>query len=126
LFGQPFAPAIKPAMVLASATSLASLANILNEGLKGAGKVHPGIVGQLLGSGILAIAALLMVPPWGIVGMAWAAVLGAGGQLLFLIAATSYAFKLPVRTLWGVRLEEFKLLWERLRTALNNFCRFAY
>lgn len=110
-------------MVLALATSLFSLANILNQGLRGAGKAHPGIMGQLLGAGILAIAALLMVPPWGIVGMAGATVFGAGGQLLFLMMATAYSFKLPVRSLWGIRLEEVKLLRERLRSALTTFRR---
>ena len=121
LFGRSFGPAVKPAMVLALATSLFSLANILNQGLRGAGKAHPGIMGQLLGAGILAIAALLMVPPWGIVGMAGATVFGAGGQLLFLMMATAYSFKLPVRSLWGIRLEEVKLLRERLRSALTTF-----
>jgi len=126
LFGRPFAPAVKPAMVLALATSLSALASILNQGFKGAGKVHPGILGELLGCSILGAAAFLMVPLWGIVGLAWAAILGAGGQLLFLVAATSYTFKLPVGALWGIRLEEFKLLWARLRSVFTNFRRFAY
>ncbi len=126
VFGQSFAPAVKPTMVLVLAGSLIPLALILNQGLYGSGETLSSILGRLLGCGILATAAVLMVPRWGIVGMAWAAVLGAAGQLFFLVIAAAYFFKMPVGFFWGIRLQEFKLLWERLLSLCTKFLRFAY
>jgi O-antigen/teichoic acid export membrane protein len=118
LFGREFAPAVKPAAVLALVTSLAALGNILNEGLRGLGKTSPGIGAQFLGGGVVALGAWLLVPSYGLMGMAGAAVLGALGQLLVLLAVVTVLLRLSPAQLWGFRLKEVKSLWGRLREVM--------
>ncbi len=115
LFGREFAPAVKPAAVLALVTSLAALSSVLNEGLRGLGKTSPGIKAQFLGGGVVALGAWLLVPSYGLMGMAGAAVLGVLGQLLVLLAVAMALLRLSPSQLWGFRLEEVKSLWGRLR-----------
>lgn len=118
IFGAEFRPATGPARILAVGTSLLALGNILSEGLKGRGLVLPGIGGQCLGAALIALAGLLLVPRWGISGLALAFVIGAAGQLTLLIAATSYVFGLKVRGFFGLRMTEVKLLCGRVRTRI--------
>jgi O-antigen/teichoic acid export membrane protein len=120
LFGADFAPAVQPAAILALATSLLALGNILNEGLKGRGSAAPGILAQFLGGGLIGLAAWLLVPRHGLAGLAWAAVLGAGGQLAFLVLATSSLLHLNLFSFWGLRRAEVKALCGRV-TALLPF-----
>ena len=58
MFGFKFLAAVWPAVVLALAACLTASANILNQGLRGAGRPHAGLVSQLLGAGVMALAAL--------------------------------------------------------------------
>ena len=87
LFGVDFAAAGQPAAILALATSLTSLANVLNEGLRGLGNTYPGILANLLGAGVLASGAWGLVPSLGLQGLAYAAVFGAMATLGGMIAA---------------------------------------
>ena len=89
LFGFAFARAVRPAVVLALAASLMSTANILNQGLRGAGRPHAGLMSQLLGTGVMAVAALFFLRPFGLVGMGIAVGISACVQLSVLIAATA-------------------------------------
>ncbi len=89
LFGFAFARAVRPAVVLALAASLMSTANILNQGLRGAGRPHAGLMSQLLGTGVMAVAALFFLRPYGLMGMAFAVGISACVQLLVLIAAAA-------------------------------------
>lgn len=116
IFGAEFRPAVGPARILAVATSLMALGNILSEGLKGRGLVLPGIVGQSLAAGLIALTGLFLTPFWGINGLALACVAGAAGQLAFLIAATSYVYGLELSGFFGLRLTEVRLLYGRVRT----------
>ncbi len=89
LFGFEFSRAIRPAVVLALAASLTASAKILNQGLRGAGRPHAGLVSQLLGSGVMALAALLFLRRFGLTGMAFAVWMSACVQLLVLVAAAA-------------------------------------
>ena len=89
LFGFEFSRAIWPAVVLALAASLTASANILNQGLRGAGRPHAGLVSQLFGTGVMALAALLSLRRFGLMGMAFAVLMSACAQLLVLIAAAA-------------------------------------
>ena len=89
LFGFAFAGAVRPAVILALAASLMSTANILNQGLRGAGRPHAGLMSQLLGTGVMAVAALFFLRPFGLVGMGIAVGISACVQLSVLIAATA-------------------------------------
>ncbi len=100
LFGFAFAGAIRPAVVLALAASLAGSANILNQGLRGAGRPHAGLVSQLLGAGVLALAALFFLRRFGLMGMALAVMAGAGAQLLMMVAAAANWLKISPVEFW--------------------------
>jgi O-antigen/teichoic acid export membrane protein len=118
LFGPDFAPAVVPAAILALATSCNALGQVLNEGLRGRGNTFPGIAGQLLGGGVVALAAWVWVSSSGLEGLAWAAVCGALVQLLVLLAAAMILLPLKPAHLWGLRWEEVKTLSGRLLSLL--------
>lgn len=118
LFGLDFTPAVRPAAILALATSLLALGNTLNEGLHGRGSTYPGIIAQLLGGGGLALMAWQLTPHYGIVGLAWAVVVGALGQLMVLVISAAFLFGLNLSQLWGLRLEELRILCLRIYSIL--------
>ncbi len=89
LFGFEFSRAVRPAVVLALAASVMGSANILNQGLRGAGRPHAGLVSQLLGTGVMALGALFLLWPFGLMGMAFAVLMSACAQLLILVAAAA-------------------------------------
>lgn len=120
LFGVDFAPAVRPAAILALATSFLALANVLNEGLKGGGRVIPGILAQFLAAGLIALAAWLLVPRYGLAGLAWAAVIGSVSQLAFLVMTAASLLQVSLPNFWGLRREEVKALCGRV-TALLSF-----
>jgi O-antigen/teichoic acid export membrane protein len=100
LFGFEFSRAIWPAVVLALAASLAASANILNQGLRGAGRPHAGLVSQLLGTGVMAFAALFFLRRFGIMGMAFAVLMSACAHLLALIAAAAKWLRISPLQFW--------------------------
>jgi enterobacterial common antigen flippase len=114
LFGQAFKAAVKPAAVLAIATSLIGLSIVLDEGLKGMGMAYPGTAANLLGGGLVALAAWYLIPAYGLMGMAEAAVLGALARLIFLMAAVVFLLKVGVSELWGLRMGELKAIAKRV------------
>jgi O-antigen/teichoic acid export membrane protein len=118
LFGASFSPAVTPAVVLALATSLIALNNILNEGLRGLGKTLPGIAAQLSGAALVALAAWWWVPPYGLLGMAGAVVVGSVLQLAIMVSAVSALFDLGPAHLWGLRRGELKILYGRVLAIL--------
>lgn len=71
-FGSQFSQAVRPAVILALAASLVASSSILNQGLRGAGRPYAGIASQLLGTGVLVLAAAFFLKPFGLMGMAWA------------------------------------------------------
>jgi O-antigen/teichoic acid export membrane protein len=115
LFGSIFAPAIQPSAILAFSTSIMALGNVLNEGLRGVGKTLPGLFAQLVGAGITAISAYFLIPKWGLMGMAWATVLGWSSQLTILLGAAILFLGLRLSDFWGVRLGEMRLFYSHLK-----------
>ena len=114
LFGQAFQPAVKPAAILAIATSLVGLSSVLNEGLRGMGMAYPGTAANLLGGGLVALAAWHLIPLYGLMGMAEAAVLGGLARLILLMAAVVFLLKVGMGELWGLRMRELKAIAERI------------
>ncbi len=114
LFGPGFAPSVWPAAILSLATTLNALGSILNEGLRGRGNTYPAICGQVFGGALLALCAWFWVPRFGLSGMAWALVIGSLCQLLVLTGAVLAFFRLRPSQLWGLRLEEVKILFAHL------------
>jgi O-antigen/teichoic acid export membrane protein len=122
LFGFQFARAIWPAVVLALAASLTASTNILNQGLRGAGRPHAGLVSQLLGAGVLGLAAMFLLRPFGLMGMAWAVLLSACTQVLVLVAAAANWLRISPLSFWPYGAREVKLFCQqvaalRLRTS---------
>jgi O-antigen/teichoic acid export membrane protein len=114
LFGRVFQAAVKPAVVLAIATSLIGLSRVLDEGLRGMGLAYPGTAANLLGGGLVALTAWHLIPPYGLMGLAVAAVLGALARLLLLMGAVMFLLKVGMGELWGLRVEELKAVAARI------------
>jgi O-antigen/teichoic acid export membrane protein len=100
LFGFEFSRAVWPAVVLALAASVMAAANILNQGLRGVGRPHAGLMSQLLGIGVMALAALFFLRRFGIMGMAFAVLISAWAQLLVLVAAAAKWLRISPLEFW--------------------------
>lgn len=100
LFGFKFSGAVWPAVVLALAASFTASTNILNQGLRGAGRPHAGLISQLLGAGVMVLAALFFLRQFGLMGMAFAVLISAGAQLFVLVAAAANWLKISPLRFW--------------------------
>lgn len=114
LFGAQFAQAVRPAVVLAVAASLAASANILNQALRGAGRPHAGLVSQLAGTAILALAALLLFRRFGLLGVALAVWISAVAQLLVLVVAAARWLAISPLRFWPFRTENIRTLFHKV------------
>jgi len=98
--------------VLALAASLAGSTNILNQGLRGAGRPHAGVMSQLLGTGVMALAALFFLRRFGLMGMAWAVFLSACTQVLVLVAAAANWLRISPLHFWPFGVQNFRLFFQ--------------
>ena len=114
LFGFGFSRAIWPAVVLTMAASVVAAANILNQGLRGAGRPHAGLVSQLFGIGVMALLALLFLRRFGILGMAFVVLMSACAQLLVLVAAAAKWLKISPLQFWPFGMENIRLFVQQL------------
>ncbi len=114
LFGVAFSSAIRPAVVLAMGASLMVPANILNQGLRGAGRPHAGLVSQLLGTAVMGIATLLLLGRFGLMGMAFAVLLSAFAQLLVLISAAAKWMEISPLEFWPFAAENIRLFFQQI------------
>jgi len=108
LFGQKFAQAVRPAVILTAAAALTAPAGILIHGLRGAGRPYPGLASQLSGTAVLGISAVILLPNFGLLGMAWAVVLGACVQIVLLIAAASTLLGLSPLSFWPFGIKDVR------------------
>ncbi len=113
-FGFGFASAIRPAIVLALAASLMASANILNQGLRGAGRPHAGMLSQVVGAAVMAIAALFLLRRFGLTGMAFAVVMSAGVQLIVLIAAAAKWLRISPLQFWPFGTDDVRLFFQQV------------
>ena len=100
LFGQEFAQAVRPAVILTASAALTTPSGILIQGLRGAGHSYPGLASQLLGTGVLALSAAVLLPKFGLMGMAWAVALSACFQIILLIVAASALLRISPLCFW--------------------------
>lgn len=114
LFGRTFSPAIKPAMLLALVTILNGQSNILIESLRGMGKAIFIVLSNLSGAASVAIAAWFLLTPYGLLGMAGAAAIGAAIQLAILVIAVAMLLNLRSSAFWGFRWVELTNLYGHL------------
>jgi O-antigen/teichoic acid export membrane protein len=114
LFGFEFSRAIWPAVVLALASSSTALANILNQGLRGAGRPHAGLMSQLAGISVMAMAALFFLRRFGLMGMAFAVLISACAQLLVLVSIATKWLKVSPLEFWPFRAGNVRLFWHQV------------
>src|SRR6266853_1588981 len=114
LFGQEFAQAIGPAVILTTSAALTTPSGILIQGLRGAGRPYPGLASQLLGTGVLAVSAALLLPKFGLMGMAWAVVLSACFQIALLIVTTSALLRISPLCFWPFGAKNAREFWRSL------------
>ena len=114
LFGFEFSSVVRPAMILALAASLTASANILNQGLRGAGRPHAGLVSQLLAAAVMGLAALLLLRRLGILGMTLAVLISSAAQLVAMVAAGAKWLRISPLQFWPFGLETFRLLFQQM------------
>jgi len=124
-FGGEFSQAVRPAVLLALAASLTASSNILNQGLRGAGRPHAGLASQLLGTGVLALAAALLLKPFGLMGMAWAVALGACTQIIVLVAFAANWLRISPLKFWPFGAENVLVFYRQIATLRPRFIRSA-
>jgi O-antigen/teichoic acid export membrane protein len=100
LFGMAFSKAVRPAILLALAGSVLGSTNILNQGLRGAGRPLAGLVSQSIGAAVLAVSVLFFLRGFGLIGMAFAVAISGCVQLLVLILAAAEWLEISPLTFW--------------------------
>jgi O-antigen/teichoic acid export membrane protein len=123
LFGFAYSRSIWPGVVLALAASLAASTNILNQGLRGAGRPHAGVVSQLIGTGVLALAGLFFLRRFGLMGMASAVLLSACTQVLVLVAAAANWLRISPLYFWPFGAQNFRLFFQQLAALRLRYSR---
>jgi hypothetical protein len=71
-------------------------------------------VSQLAGTGVMGLAAFLLLRPYGLMGMAFAVLLSAGSQLLALIAAAAKWFKISPLEFWPFGTRNLRLFLQQI------------
>jgi O-antigen/teichoic acid export membrane protein len=123
LFGVEFSEAIRPAMILAVAASLTASSDILNEGLRGAGRPYAGLVSQLMGTAVLALSAAFLLHRYGLMGMATAVVLSACTQVGVLVGAAANWLRISPSCFWPFGAEDVKIVCHQLAALRPRYSR---
>lgn len=124
LFGVAFSRAIRPAILLALAASVMGSANILNQGLRGAGRPYAGLVSQLSGAGVLAVTVLVFLRGFGLMGMAFAVGISACVQLLVLIFAAADWLEISPLKFWPFGAGNIRLFFHQVSDLRLRYSRF--
>jgi O-antigen/teichoic acid export membrane protein len=123
LFGSEFAQAARPAVILTVAAALTTPSGILLQGLRGAGRPYPGFASQLLGTGVLAVSAALLLPKFGLLGMAWAVVLSACFQVVVLLMAASALLRISPLSFWPFGARDVREFWQSVMAMRLRYTR---
>jgi O-antigen/teichoic acid export membrane protein len=118
-----FSEAIRPAMILAIAAALTTSSGILNEGLRGAGRPYAGLASQLLGTGVLALSAALLLHRFGLMGMALAVVLSSFTQVAVLVAAAANWLQISPFCFWPFGAKDIKIVFQQVAALRPRYSR---
>ena len=113
-FGNAFKQAVRPAVILSLAAALTASGNILNQGLRGAGRPFAGLTSQLVGSGVLVLAAATLLKPFGLMGIAWAVGLSACVQIMILIAYAANWLNISLGSFWPFGPSSMKTFYQQV------------
>jgi O-antigen/teichoic acid export membrane protein len=123
LFGVEFSEAIRPAVILAVAASLTASSDILNEGLRGAGRPYAGLASQLLGTAVLALSAAFLLHRYGLMGMATAVALSACTQVGILVIAAANWLGISPSYFWPFGAEDIKIVFQQVAALRPRYSR---
>jgi O-antigen/teichoic acid export membrane protein len=123
LFGREFIQAVRPAVILTAGATLTTPTGILIQGLRGAGRPYPGLASQLLGTAALATSAALLLPKFGLMGMACAVVLSGCVQIVLLIAAASALLHISPACFWPFGVKDVRDFWRSAMAVRLRFSR---
>jgi Na+-driven multidrug efflux pump len=112
LFGTQFSGAIWPGVILALAAAIAASNNVLNQGLRGAGRPQAGVLSQLIGIVVVAVTVLFFLRGLGLTGMAFGVLLGAGAQALALVGAAAKWFGVSALEFWPFDASNFRSFFQ--------------
>jgi hypothetical protein len=82
------------------------------------------VLSQLLGSGVLALAALFFLRRFGLMGMAWAVLLSACAQVLVLVAAAANWLRISPLLFWPFGARNFRLFFQQVAAVRLRYSRF--
>lgn len=123
LFGAAFSQALRPAVILTIAAALGTSSSILNQGLRGVGCPFPGLACQLLGTGVLALAAALLLPRFGLMGMAWAVMLSACTQVVALVAWAATWLRMSPSCFWPFGTKDIRVFCQNVMALRLRYSR---
>jgi O-antigen/teichoic acid export membrane protein len=118
-----FSEAIRPAVILAVAASLTASSDILNEGLRGAGRPYAGLASQLLGTAVLALSAAFLLHRYGLMGMATAVALSACTQVGTLVIAAANWLCISPSYFWPFGAEDIKIVFQQVAALRPRYSR---
>ena len=114
---------MRPAVILALAAALTASSNILNQGLRGAGRPYAGLASQLLGTGVLVLAAALFLKRFGLMGMAWAVALSACTQVVVLVASAANWLRISPLCFWPFGVKNIRIFCQQVAALRLRFLR---
>jgi len=76
-----------------------------------------------LGTGVLAASAALLLPKFGLIGMAWAVVLSACFQIVLLIATASALLRISPLCFWPFGAKDVREYWRSLMALRLRYSR---
>ncbi len=115
LFGAAFAPAVNAALVLVPAAMVSELNGILREGARGLGETQAVLRSELFGLGAGVLALGLLLGPFGIVGAAFASLIGYGAATILLLRSVGRATHRSMFTLVIPQFQDLSLVWAQAR-----------
>ena len=123
LFGSQFSGARWPAVILALAAAITASTNVLNQGLRGAGRPQAGVLSQLLGIAVMAVAALVFLRGLGLVGVAFAVLLSAGAQALVLVVGAAKWFRVSPLEFWPFGVSNMRSFFQLVSDVCLRYSR---
>jgi len=99
-------------------------ANILNQGLRGAGRPQTGFVSQLTGAGAMALSMLFVLRGFGLMGMAIAVGISACVQLLVMIIAADTWLEISPLKFWPFGAANLRLFFQQVADLRLRYLRF--
>jgi hypothetical protein len=80
-------------------------------------------VSQLLGTGVVAVAAMLFLRRYGLMGMAWAVLLSACTQVLALVAAAANWLRISPLHFWPFGARNIRLFFQQVAALRLRYSR---